>query len=229
MIQHLSIMMDGNRRWAKQKSLMPWLGHKQGVETISLVTRFCIEKKIPHLSLYAFSLENFKRSEQEQQFIFNLVIEQAEKIVPELIKHNIRIFFIGDRLLFPEHIIDSINKLEDATKMGTALQVYLMFAYGGRQEIVAAAQKIAYAVQAGTLTLDQINTQTFKNYLWTGDIPDPDIIIRPGGRHRLSNYLLYQSAYSEYFFTDLLWPELTREYLEQVLQEFDHRQRNFGL
>lgn len=228
MIQHLSIEMDGNRRWAQKNKLQPWIGHRKGVDAIKTVVEFCLEHKIPHLSLYTFSLENFKRPEREKQFLFELIIEQTDKVLPDLLKNNVRVTFIGDRQLFPEMVRNSIFKIETATKVNNALNVYFMFCYGSRQEIVSATQKIASDVLAGNLSISEITPELFKNYLWTTGIPDPDILIRPSGYIRLSNFLLYQVAYTELFFTDLLWPEITKQYLEQVISEFKNRQRNFG-
>lgn len=228
MINHLAVIMDGNRRWAKKRALMPWLGHKQGVQTVKNFVEFCIEKKIKHTSIYAFSLENLKRSKQELNFIFNIIIEESEKILPDLIKNEIRINFCGEKSLFPKHVKPTIERLEKQTEMFNKLYLNVLFCYGGKQEILSAVQNIAMAVKNGILEPSDINDQIFDTQLWTFGIPEPDLIIRTGGQLRLSNFLLYKSGYSELYFTNQFWPDLTKEDFEKALLEFEKRNRNMG-
>lgn len=226
-INHLAIIMDGNRRWAKKKNLVTKYGHRQGAEKVKELMEFCVEHKIKIVSAYTFSLENFNRDQDEINELFSMLLEESEKALPELIKHEIKVLFIGDKSYFPTHLIDTINKLEFATHRFSSLIFNVLFCYGGRQEIIHAARLIAEDARLGTLK-NEINEELFQKYLWTGNQPDPDIIIRTGGVIRLSNFLLYKAAYSELYFLDKLWPDLTKKDLEKILLDFKKRKRNFG-
>jgi undecaprenyl diphosphate synthase len=220
--------MDGNRRWATRHGLLSWRGHGKGAETVKRVIGFCIEKKIPYLSLYTFSIENFKRSPEELTFLFDLLASEAEKNLETFLQKGVRVRFVGDRSLFPASIIDVIERLEKETQHLDTLHVSLLFCYGGQQEIVSGIKNVVRRVQAGLLTEDQISEDLFKDFLWTSGVPEPDLIIRTGGHRRLSNFLLYQAAYSELYFLDCLWPELETTHLEQALDHFEYQKRNFG-
>jgi undecaprenyl diphosphate synthase len=231
MIQHLACVMDGNRRWATAQGLQTFLGHRKGADTVKIIAEFCLDNKIPHLSLYTLSIENLNRSEQEKSYIYSLVQEYARDNIKELIERGIRIRFIGDRTLFPAHIMPICDMLEQQTAHLTTLCINVLFCYGGRQEIVSGVKKIVQALANGALSVqevDALSVDAFKKYTWMGDTPDPDIIIRPGNVVRLSNFLLYQGAYSEWYFPNFLWPELTKDYLTHVLADFAGRKRNFG-
>lgn len=228
MLQHLACIMDGNRRYARRHGWKIWRGHKQGAESVKRVADFCIAQKIQHLSLYAFSLENFKRSPEEQEYLFSLLVEETQNSLPELQEKGIRVRFIGDRNYFPKSVISSCNAVEEQTKDLDVLQLYFLFCYGARQEIAAVTQQICKAVLAGTVAVDLITTETFKRYLWTSGIPDPDLIIRTGGAQRLSNFLLYQAAYSQLYFIDCLWPEITAKELVVAVDHFRECKQNFG-
>lgn len=228
MIKHLACQMDGNRRWAHKRGLEHVRGHDKGAEVIKPIAQLCIDKKIPYLSLYAFSIENFKRSETEKNFVFNIIARELKNSTEQFIQDGIRIRFIGDRTLFPPHLAPLCIEAEEATKKCSTLNLNFLFCYGGQQEIAHAAQTIARNVQAGLIDPDTITPELFSQFLWTKDIPYPDIVIRPGGRHRLSNFLLFQSAYSELFFLDYLWPDMTPDIIETVLHDFEQRWRNFG-
>lgn len=227
-MQHLACIMDGNRRYAQQQGWQPWIGHKHGIQTANMVTQFCLDQQIPYLSLYLFSLENFKRTQAEKHFLFELLLEHAASQVDELVAKGIRVRFVGDRDLFPESVRDACIRVEQATERGQALHVQLLFCYGGQQEIIAAVRTLASQVAAGTLDVQAINAESFSRALWTGATPDPDLIIRTGGVQRISNFLLYQSAYSEYFFTNTLWPAFKQEELSEIIEQFIARKRNFG-
>lgn len=227
-LKHLACIMDGNRRWAKQNGLVPWYGHRQGIEALKLAVQFCVEKQIPYLSLYTFSLENFKRSEQENSFLFDLILQEAEGSLKEFKNNNVRLRFIGDRSYFPARVAYVLEALEAETAQATGLTINLLFCYGGRQEIVAGVKRIVNDAKANHLKVDDIDEQLIKEYLWLGDCPDPDLIIRTGGYKRLSNFLLYQSAYTELYFLDCLWPELTRDELEDAVVYYEQCQKNFG-
>jgi len=221
--------MDGNRRWAMRQSFAKLLGHKKGIETIQTVIDFCLAKKISYLSLYAYSIENIQnRSVEEQQYLFEQLAWQALDDIDTFKKKNVRIRFIGDRNLFPKSMQTISEKAEAETAHCTVLQVNLLFCYGGRQEIVDATKRIAQAVSLGALKIDDITTQLFEDNLWTSGMPLPDLIIRTGGQQRLSNFLLYQAAYSELYFLDCMWPDISEKELELALTYYDECQKNFG-
>lgn len=221
MISHLALIMDGNRRWAKKRALMPWLGHRQGVESVQMAVQYCLDHKIPYLSLYTFSLENFKRSEQEISYLFSLVREAKERIA-EFLKAGVQIRFVGDRAKIPVDTIVICEEIEQMTKAGNVLQCNFLMCYGGQQEIISAVQHV---IKQGVL---ECSIDSFRKYLWLGDIPEPEIIIRTGGVKRLSNFLLFQGAYSEIRFLDCLWPDITRELLHQTVLDCVHAHKNIG-
>ena len=230
MIRHLACIMDGNRRWAKQYGWLPWDGHREGIKAAQRAMDFCLEQNIAYLSLFAFSLENFKRSKKELQFLFSVLPNEIKKrLVDDALKKNIRICFVGDRLQFPKDARPVIDEIERATKDGTALQVNLFFCYGARQEIMHGVKALAQKIKDGLFSLDTVTDEQFEACLWTAGIPSPELIIRTGGVQRLSNFLLYQAAYSELYFLNCFWPEITSEHLQQALNSFGHRQRNFGI
>ncbi len=230
MIKHLACMMDGNRRWARKQGWSAIYGHRQGIETIKKVVDFCLKQQIPYLSLYTYSIENLKRSEEEKNSLWGLALGEANRLADELLKLNVRVRFVGDRSLFPSSLAPVCAEIEEKTKHGTALQLNFLFCYGSRQEIVGGVKEILRKVKAGELKEEEINEKTFNDSLWLGDIPEPDLVVRTGGAQypRLSNFLLYQTAYSEYYFLESLWPALTMGELEKIVTDFEQRQRNFG-
>jgi undecaprenyl diphosphate synthase len=227
-MQHLACIMDGNRRFAKKHGWKPWVGHKKGVEAVRTTIDFCMRNAIPYLSLYTFSLENFKRSEEEKSFLFELLVEQLKEHADEFVEKKIRIFFIGDRTLFPASVQAICADVEQRTAGGSDLRINMLFCYGGQQEIVVAAQRLALAVQQGIMQIEEITDKSFQANLWAGNFPVPDLIFRTGGVNRLSGFLLYQAAYAEFYFSDILWPEITSGHLQQALDVFNERVRNFG-
>lgn len=224
MITHLACVMDGNRRWATQQGQLPWLGHKAGVATVEMVIKFALQHGISYLSLYTFSLENFNRSLLEQSYLFEIIVSQAEKKIELFIQQNVKIRFLGQLSKFPENIQAICQRIEQKTSQGNALHVNFLFGYGGRQEIFNAAQSLCQqALEGKSLSLD-----LFESYLLTTGMPDPDLIIRTGGVQRLSNFLLYQSAYAEIRFLDTLWPDLTEQQLLQTVVHAVQAQKNLG-
>ncbi len=228
MIQHLACIMDGNRRWAKNQGMLPWLGHKKGTDAVREVIDFCLKKQISHLSLYTFSLENLNRSEIERQFLYTLLIEQCKKNVDELKKAGVSVKFIGDHSLYSANIVESIRTIEQETKHNIALCVYIMFCYGGRQELERAAVAFAQHAITSGIRAEDLNPNDFKQFLWTKAAPDPELIIRTGGHQRLSNFMPYQSAYSELYFTSKLWPDMKQEDFEVALNYYEQCTRKFG-
>lgn len=228
MMHHLAIIMDGNRRWAKQRGLFAWDGHKHGVESIKRALSFCLKNNIPYLSLYTFSLENFKRSEQERSYLFNILANEVVKQLDHFIQYNIRVRFIGDRSLFPQEVRPAIEQVEEYTRHCKALNVQFLFCYGARQEIVASVKHIVQKVKAGLVSEDEISDELIHEHLWTCGIPEPDLIVRTGGAQRTSNFLLYQGAYSELYFLSCFWPDVTDEHLSQACDYFVQCKRNYG-
>lgn len=226
-MQHLACIMDGNRRWAKQHGLRK-VG-AEGADAAHRVVEWCIAKKIPHLSLFTFSLENYNRSPVENGPLFMLMAEEMVRRLTELKQQKIRVRFIGDWTKFPQEVKDIAVRLERETAEGRSISVYIHFCYGGRQEIVDAVRRIAQAVAAGTLNAAAVNAALFETYLWGAGIPDPDLIIRSGKVKRISNYMLYQAAYAELFFVDVLWPDVTGALLDDALAYYNSCKRNFGL
>ena len=220
--------MDGNRRWALKQGFASWFGHKKGLDAVQRVIDFCLEKNITYLSLYAFSIENLQRSAEEQKYLFEVLAQEALQDIAKFKRKNVCVKFVGDRTLFPLNMKSVCEKAEYETLAGTALQVNFLLCYGGRQEIVDAAKRIAIEVKQGNLSVDNITTDTFEKSLWTGDMPSPDLIIRTGGQQRLSNFLLFQCAYSEFYFLDCLWPDISSPQLESAFTYFNECRKNFG-
>lgn len=227
-IKHLGIIMDGNRRWAKKQGLEKWIGHREGVNPVRDTLAFCIEHQIQHLTLYVFSLENFKRPSQELSYLFDILAQEvASKEFNDLMDKGVKVAFIGSRNLFPHKLIPLINDIEEKTKNNTKLSLNLLFCYGGQQELLAAAQELCKRVQNGTGKIPE-TFEDFKKALWSHDIPPIDLLIRTGGDQRLSNYLPVQSTYSELYFIPCYWPEMTKKELEEAALFFVRSKRNFG-
>ena len=227
-VKHLACIMDGNRRFAQAQGWVPWYGHKEGVEAVRRTVAFCLEKNVSYLSLYTFSLENFRRSPEENGYLFGLMAKEAEKSIEEFKEMGIKVSFIGNRSLFPAHLMPICERVEKETVNGTQLTLNFLFCYGSQQELVAGMQALAHRVKAGDINPEDIKESLLREHLWMGAIPEPDIIIRTGGHKRLSNFLLYQAAYSELFFLDCLWPEFSQKHLHEVFQAYAQQVRNFG-
>lgn len=228
-IRHLGLIMDGNRRWAKKHGLSPLEGHTRGCEPVKMAVRFCVDQKIPNLTLYALSLENFKRSTQELDHLFSLVepgLSGSE--FDEILSHGVRIRFVGDRSCIPERLHNTIKNLEEKTANGTVLNLNILFCYGGRQEVVAAVKAVAQDIQEKKYNIEAISENKIREHLWCSHSPDPDLVIRTGNDQRTSNFLLWQSAYSEFLFLEKFWPEITYQDLTDAVTRFTQRQRRFG-
>ncbi len=228
-IKHLACIMDGNRRWAKQYGWLPWDGHREGLKAAQRVMNFCLEQSIPNLSLYTFSLENFNRPQDELHFLFNVLMKEVkQKLLGEFIAKEVSVSFIGDWSKFPPEVIPICKEIEKKTKNLSELKINLLFCYGGQQELVSGIKSIVQKIKSGQLSEDAISDDLLEQSLWTAGIPAPDLIVRTGGVKRLSNFFLFKAAYSEFFFLDCFWPELTHNHLEHVVESFYIRQRNFG-
>lgn len=221
---HLAIIMDGNGRWAKQKGKIRSFGHKFGAKTVKDIIRAVNDLNIKHLTLYAFSTENWKRPKEEVTTIMNLVVEYLNKETDDLIKENVKMDFIGDISSMPEKTRLSMNDTIERTKNGSGLNVHIALNYGGRKEIVNAAKEI---IKEGIDACD-LDEELFSKYLYNSDNTEVDLLIRTGGDIRISNFLLWQIAYSELYFCDTLWPDFTKEELHKAIYSFQHKERRFG-
>lgn len=225
---HIVIIMDGNGRWATQQGLPRVAGHKAGVKVLRDIVEQCAKREIQVLTVFAFSSENWQRPKQEVRFLLDLFISSLHEQVDDLHKNNIRLQFIGDRAAFPEKLQQSIKESELKTSANTGLTLVVAANYGGRWDIVDACKRIAVDVKNGQVGIEAITESMFSEYLCLSNLPEPDLFIRTGGEQRLSNYLLWQCAYSELYFCDELWPEFTGDSLDRALVWFSNRQRRFG-
>lgn len=228
-IQHLACVMDGNRRWAKKNNVSLKTGVLEGLARVQTVVDFCLEHTISYVSLYAFSLENLQRSALERACIFSTLTEHGLEYGKTMAEKQVRVKFVGERSVLDQDTLDVINAIETMTKNCTKLSLQFLFCYGGRQEILAAVNTILDDYRAGIRSTPTITHDIFKQYLWMGDIPDPEMVIRTGFASRLSNFLPYQSVYSELYFPQILWPDISQELLEQALHYFNACKRNFGV
>ncbi len=227
-LQHIAIIMDGNRRWAKSKLLPSAAGHKKGVEALRTSLKACAKFGIKYLTVYAFSTENWNRPKDEVDFLMSLLAKTIISEVPEFLENDIKLTFIGDREPLKEELIKVLEYGEKETKNCKTLNLQIAFNYGSRMEITKAARRISKKVLKGELNPDEITEKTISENLYTADIPDPDLLIRTGGEKRISNYLLWQAAYSEIYITNTFWPDFDEAELSKAIIEFSSRSRRFG-
>lgn len=226
--KHIAIIMDGNGRWAKMKGKARIYGHQAGVEAVRRVVEACSELGVQYLTLYAFSTENWNRPEEEVNALMELLVRTIRRETPDLNRNNVRIDMIGDGHSLPKACVDELEESKRITAGNTGLNLILALSYSGRWEITNAVQQIAQKVAAGELQAAAITDATIAAHLNTAGIPDPELLIRTSGEFRLSNFLLWQSAYTEYYFTDTLWPDFDREALVQAIVDYQNRERRFG-
>lgn len=226
--RHLAVIMDGNRRWAKVRRLPAVLGHQAGVRSFRRLLEACREIGIPYLTAYAFSAENWRRSPAEVSVLMQLFERYAAREREKLRRTGIRFCLIGNVDELPEQVRQEFLRTVEATKDNTAMVLNLAVNYGSREEIVRAVQQIAAAVKDGSLPVEAIEADTITDHLYTAGQPEPDLMIRTSGELRMSNFLLWQSAYTEFFFTDAYWPDVDRAVLDLALREFAQRDRRFG-
>lgn len=226
--RHVAVIMDGNRRWAKNKLLDGFQGHRAGVETVRVLLKLCRELEIPFLTIYAFSTENWSRSDQEVGFLMKLFEEAIEKEIDELEANGVRLRFIGDLSALPPSLQRRMADAAARTAHNSAITLNVAANYGGRREILQAAQRLAERVASGELDVAGIDEESFSAELYTAGQPDPDLLIRTSGEARISNYLLWQIAYSEIYFTDVMWPEFRQPQFLDALLDYQKRDRRFG-
>jgi undecaprenyl diphosphate synthase len=224
MPQHIAVIMDGNGRWAKKHHLPRQEGHRRGASSAQRIIETCIDYTIPYLTLYAFSTENWNRPRVEVEGILKLLEDRLDEGIKYAMDKGVKVRHLGKMDRLPDKVKDKIREASECTRENKGLTLGLAFNYGGRGEIVEAIQRI---IQSG-INAQSINESTVCDFLYTSGMPDPDLIIRTGGEKRLSNFLLWQSAYAEIYFTDVLWPDFNRSEIDKALQDFDKRQRRFG-
>lgn len=225
---HIGIIMDGNGRWAKERKLPRSLGHKAGVESIRSIVKECNRLGIKYLTLYAFSTENWKRSQQEVGFLMDLLVLYLKNEFAELNANNVIIDSIGEIEGLPRACTAELASAYERTKHNTGVHLYLALNYGGQREIVEAVKQAARDLKAGVLKEADLDEKMFSRYLYAGGIPEPELIIRPSGEKRLSNFMLYQSAYAEFWFSDIYWPDFSPRDLRQAILDYQSRDRRFG-
>lgn len=227
--RHVAIIMDGNGRWAKERGLDRSEGHVKGVATVREITEKAGELGIDYLTLYTFSTENWNRPQEEVEMLMKLIVKAIRKETPDLIKNNVRLLAIGDIQRLPAESRDSLLDSIERTSACTGLTLVLALSYSSRWEITDACRQLALRVKKGEISPDQIDESLFSSTLDSASIPDPDLLIRTGGDRRISNFLLWQLAYSELYFTNTYWPDFSPKHFEEAIKEFQTRERRFGL
>lgn len=226
--QHVAMILDGNGRWAKKRSLPRTFGHRKGAFNIEKIAIACQNLGIKYLTCYCFSTENWKRPQDEVNYLMKLPIRYFKKAYKTIIESNIKIQVIGRRDRFPKELLDAIIEVEEKTKNHTGLTLTLCLDYGSYDEITTAFKQIADEVIKGQINIDDITPEVITNHLFTKDLPQVDLLIRTSGEYRISNYLLWQIAYSEFYFTDVLWPDFNEEELNKAIYDYQNRNRRFG-
>ena len=226
--RHIAIIMDGNGRWAKEQGQDRLYGHFHGVESVRNIVEGCAELGIEYLTLYAFSTENWDRPEYEVIGLMELLVSTIRKEVESLHKNNIKLHVIGDMNMLPEYARQELNEALDITKENTGLNLIMALSYSGRWELLNAVKNIAFEVKQGRLTLEAIDQDTLQRFLATSAFPDPELMIRTSGEFRISNFLLYQLAYAELYFTNVRWPDFRKDNLYEAILDYQGRERRFG-
>jgi len=226
--QHVAIILDGNGRWAKKKGMPRNYGHVQGSKNVERICEDAYKLGVKYLTVYAFSTENWKRPQDEVDALMNLLRNYMKTCLKTAEKNRMRVRVLGDKTALDDDIRTRIAELEEATKNNDGLNFQIALNYGSRDEMIRAMKRMCEDVKSGTVEVETINESVFESYLDTHDIPDPDLMIRTSGEQRLSNYLLWQLAYSEFYFTDVLWPDFTKEDLVKAIEYYNGRDRRFG-
>lgn len=225
---HVAIIMDGNGRWAKKRAMPRVAGHREGMKTVRRVTRFASDLGVKVLTVYAFSTENWKRPKAEVDFLMRLPVEFLGSFLPEMMERNVRVEMIGDPSLLPKHTQTALFEAMEETKHNTGLILNFALNYGSRSEMVSAIKNILQKVQDGQLKVDEIDEVCMSTHLMTAHLPEPDLLIRTSGEVRLSNFMLWQLAYTEFWFTDTLWPDFNEETFLEAVENYQKRNRRYG-
>ncbi len=226
--RHIAIIMDGNGRWAKKRGLPRTAGHAAGAETFRSVATFAKEIGLEYLTVYAFSTENWKRSKEEVDAIMGLLEKYLHEAIDRMAKDKVKMAFFGDLSPLSQELLSLCRQTEEISKGYDGCQVNICLNYGGRDEIIRAARAYAADCAEGKMDPNHLTEQAFGNYMFSAGVPDPDLVIRPSGEVRISNFLLWQSAYAEFYFTDVLWPDFTSEELLKAIADYQHRSRRYG-
>lgn len=226
--RHIAIIMDGNGRWARRQGKPRVFGHRQGVKTLRRIVEACVSRRIANLTVYAFSSENWQRPAQEVNFLMDLFVSSLQQQIDDLHRNNIRVAFIGDHSAFPEKLNRLIDDASTLTAANDGLRVNVAANYGGRWDITHALRQLAVRVKTGELQADAISETMVAEHLCLAGLPEPDLFIRTGGEQRISNYLLWQLAYTELYFTDCLWPDFDEQQLQLAIEWYRGRERRFG-
>ena len=226
--RHVAIILDGNGRWAKKRGLPRNMGHVEGCKTVEQTVEDAARLGIEYLTVYGFSTENWKRSAEEVGALMQLFRYYMKRLLKVAKKNNVRVIMIGERSRFDEDIIEGLNRLEEETKDNTRMTFTIAVNYGSRDEITRAVRRMMTDCQAGRLSPEDVDESVIAGYLDTRELPDPDLLIRTSGEQRLSNYLLWQLAYTEFYFTDVLWPDFNKEVLVKAIEKYNGRDRRFG-
>jgi len=227
--RHLAIIMDGNGRWAKARMLPRIMGHRKGVQTVRLIVEECSKIGIGYLTLFAFSAENWSRPKTEVRSLMTLLKKYIKMEVPRMMQNNIRFNVIGNRSDLPQDVASGLDDAMQVTASNSGMTLTLALSYGSRQELLQAAKEVAADVQIGKVSLDSLSEDSFSRYLYTAALPDPDLLVRTSGEMRISNFLLWQLAYTELYFTEVNWPDFDKHELYKALADYQQRERRFGL
>ena len=226
--RHLAIIMDGNGRWAKQQGMLRAFGHENGVKSVRVTVEACAKLGIGYLTLYAFSTENWNRPKLEVDALMSILMNSLKKEIPTMQKNNIKLNAIGNTSLLPDRARKQLLDVIEQTKTNTGMTLTLALSYGSREEIIAAIKLISEKVKNNQLNVADISESLFTSHLYTHDLPDADLVIRTSGEHRISNFLLWQAAYAELYFTDVLWPDFREKDLHDAIINYQKRERRFG-
>lgn len=225
---HLAIIMDGNGRWAKKKGFLRAFGHENGVKTVRSTVEECARLGVKYLTLYTFSTENWNRPKLEVDTLMRLLVKGLQKELKTLTNNNIRFNAVGNLSRLPTSVQNELTEVLEKTKENTGMTLTLALSYGSREELISAVKQVSDKVKNNIILIDDIDESTINNHLYTRDLPDVDLLIRTSGEQRISNFLLWQIAYSEFYFTDVLWPDFSTEHLHNALMCYQERERRFG-
>ena len=226
--RHIAIIMDGNGRWATQKNLPRFEGHSQGGKTVEMIALHCVALGVEYLTLYSFSMQNWKRPKEEIDFLMYLYSEYLAGIRPNLMENNVRLIHLGQTERLPQKVVEAMEKTTELTAGNTGMVLGLALNYGARTEIIDAAKKIAQEYKDGRITLDEIDQDCVSNHLYTAGWHDPDLLIRTSGEMRVSNFLLWQISYAEFYVTETFWPDFSEDEIDRIIQVYAKRARRFG-